>query len=42
MLEHVDPDVAAVGGLTLGADPLVVGLSQVHSWMEGRELDSLL
>ena len=29
MLEHIDPDVAAVGGLTLGADPLVVGLSQV-------------
>ena len=29
MLEYIDPDVAAVGGLTLGADPLVVGLSQV-------------
>ena len=29
MLEHIDPDIAAVGGLTLGADPLVVGLSQV-------------
>ena len=29
MLEYIDPDVAAVGGLTLGADPLVVGLSQI-------------
>ena len=29
MLEYIDPDIAAVGGLTLGADPLVVGLSQV-------------
>jgi len=29
MLEYIDDDVAAVGGLTLGADPLVVGLSQV-------------
>ena len=27
MLEHIDPDVQAVGGLTLGADPLVSGLS---------------
>jgi len=29
MLEHIDLDVQAVGGLTLGADPLVVGLSQI-------------
>ena len=27
MLEYIDPDVQAVGGLTLGADPLVSGLS---------------
>ena len=27
MLEHIEPGVAAVGGLTLGADPLVIGLS---------------
>ena len=28
MLEYIDDDVAAIGGLTLGADPLVVGLAQ--------------
>ena len=27
MLEYIDPDVAAVGGLTLGADPLVTGVA---------------
>ena len=27
IFEHIDDDVVAVGGLTLGADPLVVGVS---------------
>ena len=29
LLECISSDVVAVGGLTLGADPLVVGLSQI-------------
>ena len=39
MLEYIDPDVAAVGGLTLGADPLVVGLSQIIWGGSKGELD---
>ena len=39
MLEYIDPDVQAVGGLTLGADPLVVGLSQVMWGGSKGELD---
>ena len=39
MLEYIDDDVNAVGGLTLGADPLVVGLSQVIWGGSKGELD---
>ena len=28
MIEHVNDDAKAVGGLTLGADPLVCGIAQ--------------
>ena len=41
MLQMVEKESVAVAGLTLGADPLVVGVS-LNAWMEGRELDALI
>jgi len=41
MIQYVEKESVAVAGLTLGADPLVVGVA-LHAWMEGRELDSLI
>jgi orotate phosphoribosyltransferase len=41
MLERVEPEAAAVAGLTLGADPLVSGVAQAAA-LAGRDLDALI
>lgn len=41
MLEMIGPDVAAVGGLTLGADPIVSSIA-VLSHIQGRGLPALI
>ncbi len=41
MLEMIRPDVSAVGGLTLGADPIVSSIS-VLSHLQGRGLAALI
>jgi orotate phosphoribosyltransferase len=41
MLEMIRPDVSAVGGLTLGADPIVSSIS-VLSHQQGRGLAALI
>ena len=41
MLELVEADAVAVGGLTLGADPLVSGVAMVAA-QQGRALDALI
>ena len=41
MLELVEPNAAAVAGLTLGADPLVSGVAQAAA-LSGRALDALI
>jgi orotate phosphoribosyltransferase len=41
MLELIRPEVFAVGGLTLGADPIVSSIS-VYSHMQGRDLSALI
>ena len=42
ILEHITPDVKAVGGLTLGADPLVTGVAMM-AWGGGKiKLASLI
>lgn len=41
MLERVEPEAAAVAGLTLGADPLVSGVAQAAA-LAGRQLDALI
>jgi orotate phosphoribosyltransferase len=41
MLEKIRPDVSAVGGLTLGADPIVASIS-VLSHLQGRGLAALI
>ena len=41
LLECVEDDSVAVGGLTLGADPLVTGVSQ-FAWFHDRSLDALI
>ena len=41
MLALVDNDAAAVGGLTLGADPLVSGVAMAAA-QEGRDLNALI
>jgi orotate phosphoribosyltransferase len=40
LLEMIKPEVKAVGGLTLGADPLVVSIA-VLSYLQGRSMRSL-
>ena len=41
MLELVETDAAAVGGLTLGADPLVSGVAMAAA-QQGRDLNALI
>ena len=41
LLEQVEPDSAAVAGLTLGADPLVSGVAMAAA-LAGRNLDALI
>ena len=41
LLEHVEDDSVAVGGLTLGADPLVCSVA-MKSWTKKRELNALI
>ena len=41
LLECIEDDSVAVGGLTLGADPLVTGVSQ-SAWFHERNLDALI
>lgn len=41
MLEMIGPDVSAIGGLTLGADPIVASISLL-SHLEGRGLSALI
>ena len=41
MLEMIRPEVSAVGGLTLGADPIVSSIS-VLSHLQGRDLAGLI
>ena len=41
MLEFLEDDVAAVGGLTLGADPLVSGVAMAAA-MDERTVDGLI
>src|SRR5512137_743825 len=41
MLEMIQPDTFAVGGLTLGADPIVSSIS-VLSYIQGRNLPALI
>ena len=41
LLECIEDDSVAVGGLTLGADPLVTGVSQ-SAWFHDRSLDALI
>jgi len=41
MLEMIRPEVCAVGGLTLGADPIVSSIA-VLSHMQGRDLSALI
>jgi orotate phosphoribosyltransferase len=41
MLERLRPDVSAVGGLTLGADPIVASMA-VLSHLQGRNLPALI
>jgi orotate phosphoribosyltransferase len=41
MLDMIRPDVSAVGGLTLGADPIVSSIS-VLSYIQGRGLAGLI
>ena len=41
MIEHVNDDAKAVGGLTLGADPLVCGIAQ-RAYYAGKHIDALI
>ena len=41
MIKHVESDAAAVGGLTLGADPLVCGVAQ-KAYYSGKYIDALI
>ncbi len=41
LLERVEPDAVAVGGLTLGADPLVSAVA-MRAALDGRSLDALI
>ena len=41
MIEHVEDESVAVGGLTLGADPLVCGIAQ-KAYYTGKHIDALI
>ena len=41
MIEHVEDKSVAVGGLTLGADPLVCGIAQ-KAYYSGKHIDALI
>lgn len=41
MLEMIKPDISAVGGLTLGADPIVSSIA-ILSHLQGRNLPALI
>jgi len=41
MIEHVEDESVAVGGLTLGADPLVCGIAQ-KAYYSGKHIDALI
>ena len=41
MIEHVEDESKAVGGLTLGADPLVCGIAQ-KAYYSGKHIDALI
>ena len=41
MIEHVEENSVAVGGLTLGADPLVCGIAQ-KAYYSGKQIDALI
>ena len=42
LLPLIDHNAVAVGGLTLGADPLVIGISQKSYYKGNRQLDALI
>jgi orotate phosphoribosyltransferase len=42
MIKMVEKDAVAVGGLTLGADPLVCGIAQKAYYTGNRHLDALI
>ena len=42
MINHVEDDAIAVGGLTLGADPLVCGVAQRAYYSGHRHIDALI
>ena len=42
MIKMVEKDAVAVGGLTLGADPLVCGIAQKAYYKGNRHLDALI
>ena len=42
MIKHVEKEAVAVGGLTLGADPLVCGIAQRAYYKGNRHIDALI
>ena len=41
MIQEIGDDAVAVGGLTLGADPLVCGIAQ-KAYYSGKHIDALI
>lgn len=41
MIDYIEEDCKAVGGLTLGADPLVCGITQ-KAYYSGKNIDALI
>jgi len=42
MIKEIDPDSVAVGGLTLGGDPLVCGVAQRAYYTSDKHIDALI
>ena len=42
MIKYIDDNAVAVGGLTLGADPLVIGIAQKAYYKCNRHIDALI
>ena len=42
MIKYIEKDAVAVGGLTLGADPLVIGIAQKAYYKCNRHIDALI